>query len=153
MKSHTDKKVLPIPSCGFRPVHMLFNKEEILKMKGIHPDAEVMAHPECSQEVCEVADFVGSTSRMCREVLTSKARKFIVATEIGLLYRLRKDMNNAIFLPAYKDAVCVNMKLHTLEKIYRSLKDERYAITVPPKIMSMAREPIEFMLKTRETKK
>lgn len=153
VRSHTDKRIIPIPSFGFCPVHMLFNREEILKMKSIHPNAEVMAHPECSQEVCEVADFIGSTSRMYKEALTSKARKFIVATETGLLYRLKKNRKDAVFLPAYKDAVCVNMKLHTLEKVYKCLKEERYAVMVPPKIMSMAKEPIEFMLKARETQK
>ena len=148
-KNFTDKQVIPIPSFGFCPVHKLFNREEILKLKKIHPDAEVMAHPECSPEVCEAADFVGSTSKMYKESLTSNAGKFIVATEIGLLHRMKKARKDAVFIPAYEEAVCVNMKLHTLEKLYLSLKEERFHIRLPPEIMSKARKAVEFMLKTR----
>jgi len=149
-QSFTEKRVIPIPSFGFCPVHKLFNKEEILKLKKIHPDAEVMAHPECSPEVCKAADFVGSTSKMYQEALTSKAGKFIVATEIGLLHRMKKARKDAVFIPAYEEAVCVNMKLHTLEKVYLSLKQERYRVKLSPKIMDKARKAVEFMLKTRE---
>jgi len=149
-KNFTEKQVIPIPSFGFCPVHKLFNKEEILKIKKIHPDAEVMAHPECSPEVCKAADFVGSTSKMYRESLTSDAKKFIVATEIGLLHRLKKARKDAVFIPAYEEAVCVNMKLHTLEKVYLSLMREKYRVKIPSKVMNEAKKAVEFMLKTRE---
>jgi len=151
MKS--DKKIIPIPQYGFCPVHKLFNNEDVIRLKQRYPSAEVIAHPECDPEVWEVADFVGSTSRMYREALTSKSNQFIVATEVGLLHRLRKDRKDATFIPAYDEAVCVNMKLHTLEKVYLCLRDEKNEIKVPPKIVSRAREPIEFMLKTRETQR
>jgi len=147
----TEKKVIPIPSYGFCPVHKLFNREGILKLKEVHPDAKVLAHPECNPEICKVADFVGSTSKMYREALISDAGKFIVATEVGLLHRMRKSRKNATFIPAYDEAVCVNMKLHTLEKLYLSLRDERFRVEIPPKIMKLARASVEFMLKTRET--
>ena len=151
-KNFTEKQVIPIPSFGFCPVHKLFNKEEILKIKKIHPDAEVMAHPECSPEVCKAADFVGSTSKMYRESLTSDAKKFIVATEIGLLHRLKKARKDAVFIPAYEEAVCVNMKLHTLEKVYLSLMREKYRVKIPSKVMNEAKKAVEFMLKTREAR-
>jgi quinolinate synthase len=151
MKS--DKKIIPIPQYGFCPVHKLFNNEDIIRLKQRYPSAEVIAHPECDPEVWEVADFVGSTSRMYREALTSKSNQFIVATEVGLLHRLRKDRKDATFIPAYDEAVCVNMKLHTLEKVYLCLRDEKNEVKVPPKIVSRSREPIEFMLKTRETQR
>ena len=149
-KNFTDKQVTPIPSTGFCPVHKLFCREEILRLKRVHPDAEIMAHPECSLEVCEVADFVGSTSKMLQEALSSEAKKFIVATEVGLLHRMKKARRDAVFIPAYKEAVCVNMKLHTLEKVYLSLKLERYLVKLPRRIMNQARRAVEFMLKTRE---
>jgi len=149
-KKFTEKQIIPIPPFGFCPVHKLFNKEEICRLKESHPDAEVMAHPECSPEVCEVADFVGSTSKMYQEALTSEAKKFIVTTEIGLLHRLKKARKDAVFIPAYEEAICVNMKLHTLEKLYLSLKKERYPVKLSSKIMDQAREAVEFMLKTRE---
>jgi len=147
----TEKQVIPIPSNGFCPVHKLFNEEDLLKLRKAHPDAEIMAHPECSPEVCEVADFVGSTSKMYREALVSEAKKFIVATEVGLLHRIKKERKDAVFIPAYEEAICVNMKLHTLEKIHLSLKHERYQVNVPSKIMDKAKKSVEFMLKTRET--
>ena len=150
-KGHTNKRIVSIPKLGFCPVHQLFNSEDILKRKVMHPDAEVLAHPECAPEVCSVADFVGSTSKMYRQAIVSKARKFIVATEVGLLHRMRKDRPDATFIPAYDEAVCAQMKLHTLEKLYLSLKNIRYEVKVPPKIMASAREAVEFMLGTRET--
>jgi len=147
----TDKKVISIPAGGFCPVHKLFSKEGILKLKRAHPDAEVLAHPECDAEVWSVADFVGSTSKMYKEALVSDSKKFIVATEVGLLNRLRKERPDAVFIPAYEEAVCVNMRLHTLGKLYLSLKHERYEVNIPPQIAASARNAVEFMLKTRET--
>ncbi|MEM2593491.1 MAG: quinolinate synthase NadA [Candidatus Bathyarchaeia archaeon] len=152
-QTKSSKKIIPIPRYGFCPVHKLFNKDDIMRLKKIYPDAELMAHPECDPEVWGVADFVGSTSRMYREAMVSKASKFIVATETGLLHRLRKDRKNAVFIPAYEEAICVNMRLHTLEKVYLCLRDEKYRVRLPQKIVLMAREPIEFMLKARETQR
>jgi quinolinate synthase len=134
-KDLTAKKVIPIPSSSFCPVHKLFNKEEIKKLKKIHPDAIVLAHPECTPEIWSVSDFVGSTSKMFKEVLLSPSKKFIVATEKGLLHRMAN----------------VNMRLHTLEKIYLSLKNEKYEVLLSPRVMKKARKSVEFMLKTRET--
>ena len=150
-KSQTDKRVIPIPACGFCPVHKLFSKEGILKLKGAHPDAEILAHPECNSEVWGVADFVGSTSKMYRESLVSNSKKFVIATEVGLLHRMRKERPDAAFIPAYDEAICINMKLHTLEKVYLSLKRGRYRVNVPPDIAALARNSVEFMLGTRET--
>ena len=149
----TNKKVIPIPAYGFCPVHKLFCKEDILKLKEAHPDAKVLAHPECSPDVWEVSDFVGSTSKMYKESLVSTSKKFIIATEIGLLHRIKKERKDAVLIPAYDEAVCVNMRLHTLEKVYRSLRNERYLVKLPPETMAKARDSVEFMLKTRETQK
>jgi quinolinate synthase len=150
-KSHTNKTVVPIPKFGFCPVHMLFNPETISQLKESHPAAEILAHPECSPEVCAVADFVGSTSKMYRRAVVSKAKEFIVATEVGLLHRLRKERPNVVFIPAYNEAVCAHMKLHTLEKLYLSLRDMRFEVKVSPEITDLAREAVEFMLGTKET--
>jgi quinolinate synthase len=150
-QKYTNKQIISIPSRGFCPVHILFSKDEILRIKKLHPDAEVIAHPECTPEVCSIADFVGSTSKMCRQTMVSKAKKFIVATEIGILHRMKKARKDAIFIPAYKEAVCAHMKLHTLEKIYHSLKQEKYLVKISPKVMSRARNTIEIMLETKET--
>jgi quinolinate synthase len=150
-KNFTNKRVIPIPEFGFCPVHVLFNKNAILKLKRAHPDAEVLVHPECNPEVCRVADFIGSTSKMYKHALVSNARKFIVATEIGLLHRMKRERKEAIFIPAYEEAICVHMRLNTLENLYQSLKYGRYEVKVPPKIATQARNAVEVMLRTRET--
>jgi len=145
--NYTQKHLISMPAFGFCPVHKLFKKEAILELKKLHPDAEVLVHPECDPEVCGVADFVGSTSKMCKRVRESLARKFIVATEIGLLHRMQADRKDAVFIPAYDEAVCVNMRLHTLEKLYLSLKNERYVVKVPADIANRARKALEIMIK------
>lgn len=145
--NHTQKHLISMPAFGFCPVHKLFNKKAILELKKLHPDAEVLVHPECDSEVCEVADYVGSTSKMCRRVKESSARKFIVATEIGIVHRMQADRKDAVFIPAYNEAICINMRLHTLEKLYFSLKNERYVVKVPADTANRARKALEFMLK------
>ncbi len=150
-KKFTDKRIIPIPEYGFCPVHKLFNKSSILEAKRVHPNAEAIIHPECNPDVQEVADFIGSTSKMCKRVLSSSAKEFIVATEIGILHRLRKEREEASFIPAYEGAICVNMKLHTLEKLYLSLKNEKYVIRVPSKIAESARKAVEVMLKAKKS--
>ncbi|MEM2970434.1 MAG: quinolinate synthase NadA [Candidatus Bathyarchaeia archaeon] len=143
----TKKHLVSIPTFGFCPVHKLFSKESILKLKRIHPDAEVLVHPECDPEVCKVADCVGSTSKMCKRANESSAKKFIIATEVGLLHKLQDIRKDAVFIPANNEAICVNMKMHTLEKLYLSLKNERYVIRVPAETALKARKVLEFMLK------
>lgn len=145
VEQKTGKKAIPIPEKGFCQTHVLFLKEDILLLKDEHPDAVVMAHPECTPNVQTVADFIGSTSQMCRYASQSNVKKFIVATENGLLHRLRKENPNKIFIPAYEDAWCVNMKLNTLERVYLSLKEERYPVTVPKPIAEKARVSLERM--------
>jgi len=81
----------------------------------------------------------------------SSAKKFIVATEIGLLHRMKKEKRGAVFIPAYEEAVCAHMRLHTIENLYQSLKHERYEVKVPSKIATRARNAVEAMLGTRET--
>ncbi len=87
---------------------------------------------------------------MCREARESSAKEFIVATEVGLIHRLKKEREDALFIPAYEQAICVNMKLHTLENVYLSLKKERYVIEVPLNIAKPARKAVEFMLETKK---
>lgn len=139
------KRVIPVPEWGFCPTHLLFQPEDALVLKGRHPSAVVMAHPECTFEMQQTADFVGSTSQMCRHAKESKARIFIVATEEGILHRLRKDNPSKKFMTAYEGAVCPNMKLNTLERLYTSLKEEKYVVTVSGPIAKHAREALHRM--------
>jgi quinolinate synthase len=86
----TGKTIIPLPEYGFCPTHLLFQPEDITILKQQHPEAMVMVHPECSGEMRKVADFIGSTSKMCRYAKEAKAEEFIVGTEEGILHRLRR---------------------------------------------------------------
>jgi len=141
----TGKTIIPIPEWGFCPTHLLFQPEDVQILKMKYPDAVVLVHPECSFEMQKVADFVGSTSQMCRYARKSNAKTFIVATEEGILHRLRKDNPRKQFILAYEDAVCPNMKLNTLEKLYTALKEEKYVVTVPEPVAEKARAALEKM--------
>jgi quinolinate synthase len=141
----TGKTIISIPEWGFCPTHLLFQPEDVQILKMQYPDAVVMVHPECSLEMQNVADFVGSTSQMCRYARESNAKTFVVGTEEGLLHRLRKDNPEKRFVLAYEDAVCPNMKLNTLEKLYVALKEEKHSVTVPEPIAKNARKALEKM--------
>ena len=141
----TGKTLIPIPANGFCPTHLLFQPEDVTVLKQQHPKAVVMVHPECSREMRKVADFIGSTSKMCRYAKESPAKTFIVGTEDGLLHRLRKENPQKQFLMAYEGAVCPNMKVNTLERLYAALKEEKYVVEVPSKVAEQARKALERM--------
>ncbi|MEM0357859.1 MAG: quinolinate synthase NadA [Candidatus Bathyarchaeia archaeon] len=145
VQEKTGKTVIPIPEHGFCPTHLLFHPEEVHVLKAQYSEAVVMVHPECSAEMRRVADFIGSTSQMCRYARENPEKTFIVATEEGLLHRLRKENPDKRFILAYEGAVCPNMKLNTLERIYLALKEEKHVITVPEPIASKARKALEKM--------
>ncbi len=106
---------------GYCPVHNRFSAELISSGKDLHPEAVVMVHPECVEEVCDAADQVLSTGGMCSFAAGSNATEFIVGTEPGLLHRLRKENPSRKFIPMLEEAVCSDMKLCTLEKIRDAL--------------------------------
>ena len=146
VQQKTGKKIIPIPRKGFCPTHLLFVKGDILFLKEEHPDAVVAVHPECTPEVQSVADFVGSTSQICRYAKETTASKYIIGTENGIIHRLKKENPGKEFLPAYDGAICPNMKLNTLERIYLSLKEEKHHVTVPKPVAKKARKALERML-------
>jgi len=141
----TGKTLIPIPECGFCPTHLLFQPEDVKVLKMQHPDASVMVHPECSSEMREVADYVGSTSKMCRYAKESNAKNFIVGTEEGILHRLRKENPEKNFYLAYEGAICPNMKLTTLDRLYTALKEEKHVVKVPEAVAKKARASLERM--------
>jgi quinolinate synthase len=145
----TGKTVIPIPEWGFCPTHLLFQAEDVYILKVRHPEAKVMVHPECTFEMQKTADFIGSTSQMCRYAKECEAETLIVGTEIGILHRLRKENPRKMFLGAYEEAVCPNMKLNTLDRIYTALKEEKYKITVPEPIAKHARKALERMFELK----
>jgi quinolinate synthase len=131
---------------GFCPTHARILPEDILKQKALHPKALVLAHPECTSEVLHLADQILSTEGMCRYAADSPADEFIVATEVGILHRMRKLSPSKRFYPVSDSAVCPNMKRINLDKVLRSLEEKVFEITVPEEIASRARAGIEKML-------
>ena len=133
---------------GYCPSHQLIGVREIEALKNRHPDALVMVHPEASKEVVSAADAVLGTGGMIRFAGESKAKTFIVGTEVGMVYRLQKEYPDKTFIPASPRAVCDNMKKITLEKVLASLERLEPVITVEPEIADKARNAIERMIET-----
>ncbi len=133
---------------GYCPTHVLIQHSEIEKIKHDHPAAEFLMHPECGclTKSMHLADRVMSTEGMVRYVNESSAKEFIVATEIGILHRMRKDNPEKKFIPASAQAVCNYMKMNTLEKVVLSLENLQYEVKVPADLAKRARRPITRML-------
>ncbi len=134
---------------GFCHVHERVRPEDVKKAKAEHPKALVMAHPECRIDVLEMADHVTSTSGMLRFARASSEREFIVGTEIGLLYRLRKENPEKIFYPLREDMVCPEMKKTTLKSLLRALKENTYLVKLPLEIRIPAKKALDRMLEIR----
>jgi quinolinate synthase len=141
---HTDKEIIPWE--GYCYVHDRFTPEEVREAKGLHPEAEVLVHPECRPEVIDLADYALSTSGMSRQAKNSTAREFIIGTEVGMLYRLEKENPYKKFYPLAGSAICQNMKKTNLEKVLRALETLEPRVTVPGDIADRARRSIERML-------
>ena len=141
----TGKKIIPIPENGFCPTHILFQPEDVKVLKMQHPGAIAIVHPECTSEMRKVADFIGSTSKICKYVKESNAKDFIVGTEEGILHRLRKENPQKNFYLAYQGAICPNMKLTTLEELYNALKEEKNVVKIPEEVAKKARASLERM--------
>jgi quinolinate synthase len=132
---------------GFCYVHMRFKKEEISEMRIRHPQAKVLVHPEVSLEVMAVADDVLSTSGMLNYVMRSPYKEFIIATEQGLLERMKRENPGKVFYPALTPKICSNMKRTGLKDVYDSLNEEKYEITVDSIVADKARHALREMLK------
>lgn len=136
---------------GTCEVHDILTTEAIIKLKMQHPDAELVAHPECDGPVLALADMIGSTAAMLKHTQKSKAKKFIVASETGILHQMQKDAPEKEFMVVPKDETChcndcPYMKLNTLEKLYLCLKNETPQIELPADVMERAEKPINKML-------
>jgi quinolinate synthase len=130
---------------GFCPTHANILPEIVLEQKRLHPEAMVMAHPECRPEVIALADRTLSTSGMLKYAREDKAKEFIVCTETGILHRLKKESPGKTFYPI-EVAVCPNMKRTTLEKILWSLEEMYFEIDVSPEVIALAGNSIRRML-------
>ncbi|MGC8863398.1 MAG: quinolinate synthase NadA [Armatimonadota bacterium] len=142
--SKTTRRV--IPYCGYCPTHHRILVHDVLRAKREHPEAVVVAHPECTMDVIALADGVESTSGMVRYVKASPAREFIICTERGLLYRLKKENPDKVFYNPSPVNICPNMKKITLEKVLWSLEDMQHTIELDAGVIERARKAIEGMI-------
>jgi len=141
----TDKKIIPWD--GYCYVHNKFSQDEVVRAKNSHPDAILMVHPECTPEVIDVADEVLSTGGMVKFAAESPATKFLVGTEEGMLYRLKKENPEKEFYSAGTAKMCQGMKITQLDDVFQALKKEQYVTDVPIHIIDNAKIALERMLK------
>jgi len=141
----TNKEI--IPWNGYCYVHEKIRKEEVRLAKEKFPDALLLVHPECNPSVIDLADEVLSTSGMLNFAEKSDKKRFLIGTEEGLIYRLKKENPGKEFYTAGTAKMCRNMKLTTLNDVYLSLREERYAIELPEGIIKSAQKALMGMLK------
>lgn len=141
----TKKEILPWE--GYCIVHDRFTPEDVSRQRALHPDAEVLVHPECRPEVIDCADHVFSTSGIIRHACGSKAAEFIIGTETGILHQIAKLCPEKRCFPLSSGAICVNMKKTTPEKVLAALERMEPRVLVPSEIALPARRAIERMLK------
>ena len=132
-------------------VHETFSERKIAALQVEHPDAELIVHPECEESLLAKAQFVGSTSALLKYVIESPKKKFIVATEEGILHQMRKQAPNKVLIPAPPNQNCAcnecpYMKLNTLEKLHAALRDETPEITMTEELRQKAEAPLLKML-------
>ncbi len=137
------KKVIPISEEVVCPVHNQLSLDDLMDAKERHLQAEVLAHPECLSEIRKKAKHIASTEGILNYCKKSNTNEFIIATENGLLYRLKKEIPNKKFYPASETAICQPMKAITLQRVRDSLKEMKYQVEIPKHILDKAREAIE----------
>ena len=132
-------------------VHETFSHRKLIALKARHPDAKIIAHPECEDHVLDMAHYIGSTSRLLEYATTSEFNEFIVATEAGIITQMELKAPDRTFIPAPPEANCAcnecpYMRLNTLEKLYLCLRDQTPELTMPEELRLAAKAPIDRML-------
>jgi quinolinate synthase len=132
-------------------VHETFSERKLVALKTRHPNAKIIAHPECEDAVLKMADFIGSTTALLKHAVGSAETEFIVATESGILHQMQKQAPNKTFIPAPPEANCAcnecpHMKKNTLEKLYLALRDLEPRLEMSPELIERAKKPIDRML-------
>lgn len=131
---------------GYCPIHNALNKEEVLKAKEKHPNAEFLVHPECTKDLLDEADYIGSTSGIINYVNGSDCEEFIIGTEIGVFYELKKNNPQKKFYTINDKQICMDMKFVTLEKVLDVLKNNNNQVYVSDEVRVAAMKPLERML-------
>lgn len=131
---------------GFCHVHTSIHKEELMKAMEAHPEAKVLAHPECTEDILELADFVGSTSQMIDYATASEDKVFIVCTEMGIFYELGQKNPDKKFYSVGHRQFCPNMKRITLESVKKALEDPEEEVVLSEEMRTAAYMPLKKML-------
>lgn len=136
---------------GTCEVHDILSTEAIINLKAGNPDAKLIAHPECQAPVLELADYVGSTTAMLNFTRKDDAKKYIVATETGIIHQMQKESPDKEFIIVPTDETCScndcpYMKMNTMQKLYLCLKNEMPEIHLADEVIEKARKPIDKML-------
>jgi quinolinate synthase len=138
-----------IPWEGFCPIHQRLTAEYLLKAKEMHPNAKIIAHPECTEEVREIADFVVSTSGMLKVAKESEAVEFICTTECGMIERIKRELPGKKFFTVC--SLCFDMKKITLESVENALLTGTHEVKVPAEIAKKAKQAFEEMFRLTNT--
>lgn len=140
---------------GTCEVHDILSVERVLSLKEKHPDAKLIAHPECKSQILAMADYVGSTTALLNYTRRSEDTEFLVATESGIIHQMKKYNPDKSFIIIPTDESCMcndcpHMKLNTLEKLYNCLLTEEYEIKISDELIEKARVPLDRMLQISE---
>jgi len=135
-----------IPWQGYCPTHHLLTKEDVIKVKKLHPKALLLVHPECRPEVCNLANYIGSTRGIIEFAGNNPAKEYIIGTELGILHPLKKNNPDKQFFAASEKMICKDMKLNTLEKVLSSLQNLEPRIIVPEDIREKSLKALNRMI-------
>lgn len=128
-------------------VHAAVRKEDVEEIKRKHPEAEILVHPECRKEISDMGDYVGSTSGILKYAAESQKKEFIICTEIGIMYELKKNNPDKRFYSPAKKMICSNMKKIDLDKIIKALESNEPQVHLDLKFIESASRTLENMLK------
>lgn len=131
---------------GFCPTHHLIKKDAVIKAKEMYPDAKLLVHPECAPDVTELADYAGSTKGIIDFATESDSNEFIIGTERGVLYQLKKNNPEKKFYMMSEELICPNMKKTTLKDVLNCLEKGEYEITVPKDVAERAKKALNRMM-------
>ncbi len=144
VSQHTTKRIIPWE--GYCITHHRVRSESIKQVRALHPDAEILVHPECRPEVVKAADFVGSTAQILNYAQATATKKLIIGTEMGILYQLQENNPHKEFYLLDQGLICQNMKKTSLNDIVVSLEEMRHEITVPQDIRVKDANALDRML-------
>lgn len=139
-----EKNILRNP--GYCPIHETMKADELRELKELHPQALVLVHPECNEEVLTLADYIGATSGIIEYVKKSSAKEFIIGTEVGVLYQLQKVREDADFYFPQTVPICTDMKKVTLDKILQVLRTGENTVELPGELTASAGNTLVRML-------